>query len=76
MSSMNRFSASTRWRSPRSTRAHSLRAMTRGMMSNGHARSIEPPSSEYTVNVMPRLRMARSAAARRSRTSFSDREAR
>ena len=36
--------------------------MTRGMMSSGQARSIEPPSSWYTVKVMPMLRMATSAA--------------
>ena len=33
--------------------AHSVASMTRGMTSNGHARSM-PPASEYTVNVMPK----------------------
>ena len=49
---------------------HSSPSMTRGMTSNGQARSMFPPS-EYTVNVMPIVRMSRSAARWRSRTSSS-----
>ena len=57
---MKRFSADRRCTSPASTPRHSAASITRGMTSNGHARSMPLPS-EYTVNVMPIVRMSRSA---------------
>ena len=57
---MNRLSAVRRCTSPASTVRHSAASMTRGMTSNGQARSMPRPSA-YTVKVMPIVRMSRSA---------------
>ena len=69
---MKRFRAASRWTSPRSIRAHSLASITRGMTSNGHARSMPVPS-EYTVNVIPIVRMSVAAAAWRACSSSTPR---
>jgi hypothetical protein len=59
---MKRLRATSRCTRPRSIFAHSPASITRGMTSNGHARSIPRPS-EYTVNVIPIVRMSAAAAA-------------
>ena len=56
--------------SPASIIRHSVASMTRGMTSIGQVRSMPSPS-EYTVNVMPMVRMSRSAWSWRARTSDS-----